>query len=141
MGVARLCCILTECGFWARAEGFLPQRAANGVWNQLKKEKCAAVNKAERSWRSDEKPLPSDMEMQNLRVCSLGVRACFGPLFPCSAPSFPFVMAMYMSCHCMVEACDMSFYCDFQGIKTKRLPRTLDFELLNSVEIVIDYGT
>jgi hypothetical protein len=34
--------------------GYLPGRAANRVWNQSKREKCVADNKAENSWRSEE---------------------------------------------------------------------------------------
>jgi hypothetical protein len=33
---------------------YLPKRAANRVWNQPKREKCVIINKAERSWRSEE---------------------------------------------------------------------------------------
>ena len=38
----------------ARAVGSLLRRAANREWNQPKREKCVAVKKAERSWRSEE---------------------------------------------------------------------------------------
>ena len=34
--------------------GYLPRKAANREWNQPKRKKCVAVNKAERSWRSEE---------------------------------------------------------------------------------------
>ena len=29
-------------------------KAANRVWNQLKRNKCTSVNETERSWRSEE---------------------------------------------------------------------------------------
>ena len=38
----------------ARAIGYLSRRAANREWNQPKRKKCVSVNKAERSWRSEE---------------------------------------------------------------------------------------
>jgi hypothetical protein len=39
--------------------GYLLRKADNREWNQPKRKKCVAVNKAERSWTSD-------MEMQSL---------------------------------------------------------------------------
>ena len=38
----------------ARIMGYLPRKVANQEWNQHRKEKCVLVNKAERSWRSEE---------------------------------------------------------------------------------------
>ena len=38
----------------ARAMGYMLRKAANREWNQPKRKKCVAVNKAERSWRSEE---------------------------------------------------------------------------------------
>ena len=34
--------------------GYLLRKAVNSEWNQLKRKKCVVVNKAERSWRSEE---------------------------------------------------------------------------------------
>ena len=34
--------------------GYLLKKAANKEWNQPEREKCVAVNKGERSWRSEE---------------------------------------------------------------------------------------
>jgi hypothetical protein len=36
----------------SRVMGYLLRKAANKAWNQPKRKKCVAVNKAERSWRS-----------------------------------------------------------------------------------------
>ena len=38
----------------ARVVGYLLRKAANREWNQPKREKCVAVNKAEMGWRSEE---------------------------------------------------------------------------------------
>ena len=38
----------------ARSVGESLRRAANWEWNQPKKKKCVAINKAERSWKSEE---------------------------------------------------------------------------------------
>ena len=44
--------------------GYLPRKAANREWNEPKRRKCVAVNKAERSWTSD-------METQSLEFVQL----------------------------------------------------------------------
>lgn len=38
----------------ARAVGYLLWKAANRKWNQPKIKKCVTVNKADRSWRSED---------------------------------------------------------------------------------------
>jgi hypothetical protein len=38
----------------ARVLVYLPRRAGSREWNQPKREKCVAANKAKRSWRSEE---------------------------------------------------------------------------------------
>ncbi|KAL6060934.1 hypothetical protein STEG23_012507, partial [Scotinomys teguina] len=38
----------------ARVMGYLKRRAARGEWNQPERNKCAGVNKTERSWRPEE---------------------------------------------------------------------------------------
>ena len=37
-----------------RVMGYLPRKTANREWSQPKRKKCVAVNKAERSWRSED---------------------------------------------------------------------------------------
>ena len=37
----------------ARVMGYQVRKAVNREWNQLKREKCVAVIKAKRSWRSE----------------------------------------------------------------------------------------
>ena len=49
----------------------LPRKAANREWEQPKRRKSAAVNKAERTGRA-KSPLISDMEMQSLEFALLG---------------------------------------------------------------------
>ena len=69
--------------------GLLPKRAANRKQNQLKREKCIVVNKAERTWRS-EKCFDNKHGNTELRVCPTGFQSCFGPVFPYYAPFPPF---------------------------------------------------
>ena len=58
--------------------GYLPSRAANGVWNQPRREKCVTVNKAEQIWIYEEH---FDMEVKNLEFALL-VFNLLGPVFP-----------------------------------------------------------
>ena len=67
----------------ARVMWYLPRRAANRVWNQPKRETHVAVNKAERSWGSED-IRHGDADFG---VCPAGFQSCFGPVFPHSAPS------------------------------------------------------
>ena len=71
----------------ARAMGYLPRRATNREWNQSKKKKCVAVNKAERSWRSEEHfdIRHGDAEFG---VCPADFSSCFSLVFSYYAP-FP----------------------------------------------------
>ena len=58
-------------------------------------------------------------------------------------PFLIFAMVMHISRHYMWEVCDL-FHFGFIGVRVIRLPRvseeTLDFGLLKSVEMIIDYG-
>jgi hypothetical protein len=49
----------------ARAVAYLPRRTANREWNQPKRKKCVAINKA-KGIRDLKIMLTSDMEIQNL---------------------------------------------------------------------------
>jgi hypothetical protein len=66
-------------------------------WNQIKRKKCIAVNKAKRSWRSEEHfdIRHGDVEIW---VCP----ACFGSIFPHSAPCLRFETVKYILCHFML---------------------------------------
>ena len=127
----------------ARYRGYLPRRATNWLWNQPKKQKCVAVNKCKWSWRSE--------DHFNIRrgdaehgVCPANFLYCLSPVFPHYAPFSPFWMAMYIRCHCIWKYVICFWIVILQGVKFKRLPSVseeiLNFELLNSVETVIDYG-
>jgi hypothetical protein len=61
--------------------GYLLRRAANRAWNQPKREKCVAVNNAEKSWGSEE---DSDIKHGDAEfgVFPAGFPSCFGPVFP-----------------------------------------------------------
>jgi hypothetical protein len=86
---------------------------ASKEYNQTKRKKCVAINKAERSWRSEEHFafLLGDVE---LGVCPVG------PIFP--HPFLHFGTVMYIPCHCMLEVCDLFLF--LQGITVKRLYKT-----------------
>ena len=60
---------------------YLPWRSANEEWNQLRREKCVAVKKAERSWRAEGQ---FDIRHGDAEsgVCPAGFQFYFGPAFP-----------------------------------------------------------
>lgn len=59
---------------------YMPRKPTNRVWDQPKKKKGTAPNKAERSWRSEERFGISygDAEFGVGPAC---FKACFGPVF------------------------------------------------------------
>jgi hypothetical protein len=63
-----------------RAMGYLLKKAANKVWSQSKRKKFVAVNKDEKSWRSEEcfDIRHGDAEFG---VCPAGFWSCCGPIF------------------------------------------------------------
>jgi hypothetical protein len=71
--------------------GFLSRKAATWRWNQPKREKCVAVNKAERSWSSEEHfdIRPGDAEF---RVYPAGFWSCFASVFSPCVPFLPCVL-------------------------------------------------
>ena len=61
-----------------RAMGYLLRKAVNRGWNQHKRKKCIAINKAEKV--GDLKTtLPSDMEIKSLEISQL-ILVLFGPV-------------------------------------------------------------
>ena len=92
----------------ARVVGYLPRRAANREWNQPKRKKCAAVSKAELSWRSEEH-LDIRHGDAEFGVCPAGFQSCFVPVFPHCAPLATFWNVMYVLCHYMLGVCDLLF--------------------------------
>ena len=64
-----------------RAMGYLPRKAANREDNQPKRKKCVVVNKAERSWRSEES-VDVRCGDAEVGVCPAGFLCYFGPVFP-----------------------------------------------------------
>ena len=88
------------------------KRAANREWNQSKRKKCVAVNKAKRSWRSEEE-LVSDMEMQSLEFSPLVFHLALVLYFFAIFSSLHFGMVMYILYHYMLEVCDLLFDFDF----------------------------
>jgi hypothetical protein len=67
------------------------RKATHWELNQPKREKCVAVNKAERSWSSEEHfdIRPGDAEF---RVCPAGFQSCFAPVFSPCVPFLPCVL-------------------------------------------------
>ena len=65
----------------ARALGYLRRRGANRERNQSKGKKCAAVNRAERTWRA-EQCFAIRHGGAERGVCPAGVQTSFGPVFP-----------------------------------------------------------
>jgi hypothetical protein len=86
--------------------GSLLRRAAN-EWNQPERKKGVAVNKAERSWRSEDRVdiRRGDAEFV---VGPAGSWSCLGSVFPQYA-LFPICSGtiMFILCHCMLEVCDL----------------------------------
>ena len=74
------------------------------------REKCVAVSKAERSWRSEER-FDISHEDAEFRVCPAGFQSCFGPVFPLRAP--------FAVLHWKCVICFSDF--DFIGVRVKRL--------------------
>ena len=79
------------------------------------REECVAVNKATKSWGSEEcfDIRHGDVEFG---LFSAGFQSCFGPVFPHCAPFPTFETAMYILCHYMLEVSDLfflKFYFDF----------------------------
>ena len=69
-----------------RAMGYLPRKVANREWNQPKRKKCAAVNKAERIWRP-EMCFDIRHEDSEFGVCPACFWSFFGPrVLPCAVP-------------------------------------------------------
>jgi hypothetical protein len=81
----------------ARAMVYLPRKPVNRTWNQTEKKKCVAVNKAERSWRSD----------AEAGVCPAGFGLALVQKFPTMLSSISFETVMYILCYYMLEVCDL----------------------------------
>jgi hypothetical protein len=71
----------------ARLMGYLLRRATNREWEQFKRKKCVAVNKAERSWGS-EKHFDVRYGDAMFGVCRVWLR--FGPVFSHCVPFYTF---------------------------------------------------
>ena len=110
---------------------YLSRKSANREWKQPKSKNCVVVNKAEKSWRSEEH-LDLKQRWCRVWVCQAGFLSCFGPVFPyhgileCNV--YPAWCWRYMIKGLQLKNC----------IKLKR-----DFELwtFNIVETVKDCGT
>lgn len=109
--------------------------------SQPKRDKYAAVNKTERSWNSEE---CSNIRHGKIEFgdCPAGFQSCFGPVLLNMFPFLSFARVIYILCHCMLEGrnCFLILIL-FQGVIDKRMlwvSETLNFGLLNSVEILID---
>ena len=72
-----------------RVMGYLQIRASNREWNQSRRKKCVAVNKAEQTWRCG-KRLDIRHGAAEFVVCPAGFQSCLGLVFPHNAffPAF-----------------------------------------------------
>lgn len=106
----------------ARTVGRMSRRAASQVWNKPETEKCVA-NKVGGSWSSDEH---FDIRHRDAQfgVCLDDFHSYCGPVIPSYVPFLPLRVAMYILCHCTLEACDLLSHFDFaEGyITVKRSP-------------------
>ena len=92
----------------------LLRRAANREWNQPKRKKCAAVNKAERSWRSEERFDIRHGDAVWSLSSWLSVCLWSSISLPCLLP-YVLGVVMYILYHYMLKVCDMLFDFDFTG--------------------------
>ena len=116
------------------------KRHTQGV-EPVKREKCVTVNKAERSWRSE--------DLFDIRhgYAEFGVylayfHSCFVPEFPLYVLFPPFQIRNINLYHYMLEVCDLNFGIDLKVVIIKRCPRgseTLNFGYLNRAETMIHY--
>ena len=88
----------------ARALGYLRRRGANRERNQSKRKKCAAVNKAERSWRSEEGFGMSHGDAE-FGVYPAGFSFALVLYFLTMLPFHPLGMVMDTLCHCVLQVC------------------------------------
>jgi len=88
--------------------GHLARKVSDWVWNQPKREKCVAVNKTERSWRSEEyfDIRHGDAEFSFPSGFSVLLLVQH---FHTTLSFLPFGMAMYILCYCMLVVCNLLF--------------------------------
>lgn len=89
----------------ARVMGYLWRRAANREWKQPKTKECAAVSKAEQSWRSE--------GCFAIRHGDAEFSVSLYPVFSHYSPIPAFGIVIYSLCHYMLEICDLLFYFNF----------------------------
>lgn len=82
--------------------------------NPRKKSERVAVNKGEKSWRSDIRHVDTE-----LGDCLASFRSCFDPVF--FFTPLHFGMVVYILCHCTLELSDLLSDFGFTGIAGKRL--------------------
>ena len=83
----------------------IPRRAAEQGWNQPRRKKCVAVNKAKH--RRSEECLMSDMEMQSLAFAWLVFGLALVQYFLAVIAFLSFGMVMDILCYYMLEVCDL----------------------------------
>lgn len=104
----------------ARVMGYLRGELLTQNSTSPRRKKCVIVNKADQSWRS-ENILTSDMEMQNVEIAQWVFSLSLTQYFLTVIPSLRFGKVMYISCHCMLQVCDLFLILISQGIIVKRL--------------------
>ena len=93
--------------------GYLLKKAANREWDQLKREKCVAVNKAERKWSYEEcfYIRYGDIDWE---FAQLGFGLALVQYF---LTMLPLGMVMYVLCYCMLEVCNLLFHFYFRRVR------------------------
>ena len=93
--------------------GHLPRKAANREWSHPKRKKCIAVQKAEQSWKSEDRfdIRHGDGEFE---VCPAGFGLALVQYFLTMLPSLCFGMVMYILCHYMLEVYDLLLDLEFK---------------------------
>jgi hypothetical protein len=104
---------------------YLPGRGANRKWNQTKRTKCAAVNKAGGSWRLKEhfdiRQGDAEFRVFPTSLVSRHLVQCFLTMLPFGMEIYIYIY-MYISYgRYLLEVCDLLFHFDFTEITVKGL--------------------
>ena len=86
--------------------GYLLKKPTKTVLNQPKEKKYVVVNKAEKSWRSEER-FGIRHEEAEFGVCPACFQSSFAPHFCTMFSLYPLGMVMYITCNCFLGVFDL----------------------------------
>lgn len=86
--------------------------------------------------QSDLSSLTPDMELQGLEFALLAFSPALVQYLLSMVPFLPFVMIMYVLCHCVLEVYDLLLILIYRGLQLRDCLETLDSGLLNGVELI-----